>query len=45
MRRLLGNAILFRLPRWANERARQMEHMAGRARALLEKPPLEDDPE
>jgi len=43
-----GGAIVsnfFRLPKWANERARQMEHMAGRARALLEKPPLEKDPE
>ena len=34
-----------RLPRWADERERQMEHIAGRARALLEAPPLEKDPE
>ncbi len=34
-----------RLPRWADEREHQMEHIAGRARALLEAPPLEKDPE
>ena len=34
-----------RLPRWAEERERQMEHIAGRARALLEAPPPKDDPE
>jgi len=28
-----------RLPRWADERERQMDHIAGRARALLAEPP------
>jgi hypothetical protein len=31
------------LPRWAAERERQMEHIAARARALLESPLPEDD--
>lgn len=31
------------LPRWADERERQMEHIAGRARALLASPPVEKD--
>jgi hypothetical protein len=35
----------FRLPRWADERERQMEHIAGRARTLLGAPPLEKGPE
>ncbi|MFV1988348.1 MAG: hypothetical protein ACC682_13790 [Gemmatimonadota bacterium] len=30
-----------RLPRWADERERQMDHIAGRARALLEAPSLD----
>lgn len=38
-------ANLLRLPRWADERERQMEHIAGRARALLEGPPPEGDSE
>jgi len=37
-----ANAL--RLPRWADERERQMEHIAGRARELLSAPPNEDDP-
>ena len=43
-----GGALVsnfLRLPRWAEERERQMEHIANRARALLEAPPLEKDPE
>ena len=32
-----------RLPRWADERERQMEHIAGRARVLLEAPPVDPD--
>ena len=31
--------------RWAGERERQMEHIAGRARALLDGPPIEQDQE
>ena len=34
-----------RLRRWANEREQQMEHIAGRARALLAAPPLENEGE
>jgi len=46
---LAGGGILtrnfLRLRGWANERERQMEHIAGRARALLAAPPLEEDRE
>lgn len=38
---LAGNFI--RLRRWADERERQMAHIAGRARALLEAHPLENE--
>lgn len=38
---LAANAL--RLPKWANEREQQMEHIAGRARALLEATPSPDD--
>jgi hypothetical protein len=34
-------ANLLRLPRWAGEREQQMEHIAGRAQALLSGPPNE----
>ena len=43
-----GGALVsnfLRLPRWADERERQMEHIAGRARALLEASPVEKNPE
>lgn len=36
-------ANFLRLPRWADEREAQMEHIAARARALLESPPVTGD--
>lgn len=41
-----GGAVasnLLSLPRWADERERQMEHIASRARALLDAPRSEDE--
>lgn len=35
---------LLRLPKWAGERERQMDHIAGRARALLTPPPEDEAP-
>jgi hypothetical protein len=40
---IAANAI--RLPKWANERDRQMDHVAGRARALLEAGPSRNNDE
>lgn len=34
---------MLQLPRWAREREQQMEHIAQRARTLLETPPADDD--
>jgi len=44
---IFGGGVLaannIRLPRWANERERQMEYIANRAKALIGAPTSDDD--